>query len=108
MTIMTRPEDEIYQDLLMDYMSPAADDGFSEAVMASIASRQKHLQRLRFMFLAIGSFVGGIIAATQINTVLALIAKAKLPTDVMTVATFAALFAFIVWATLDSKAEGAF
>lgn len=103
-----QPDDDSYQAILTDYMTPADDNGFSDVTMASIAARQKYLQRLRFTFLAAGSFFGGIIAATQIGTVLELIVRITIPTDMLTLAIVAVLFAFIVWATLDSKIEGTF
>ena len=104
MTLMTEPENDSFKALLKDYSAPVDDDGFTDSFLASLGQRQIRLQRIKFIFLAAGFFTGGIIAAAQMPKVWSLIANIHLPASPVPIAAFAALFAFIVWATLDSKA----
>lgn len=106
MTIMTHPEDDSFKALLEDYAAPLEDNGFTNHVMKAVQQKQRHMQRVKFAFLAAGSFTGGIIAAGQMPRVWTFIANISLPANPLALAGLAALFAFIVWATLDNKAQG--
>lgn len=103
---MTEPEDESFKALLKDYSAPLSDDGFTDSFLLTLHRRHMRLQRIKFTFLAAGSFTGGIIAAAQMPKFWGLIAGISLPADPVSIGAFAVLFAFIVWATLDSKAGG--
>lgn len=108
MTIMIQHDDENYEALLSDYINPAEDDGFSDALITLVENRDARLARLKFGFLGAGFFIGGAIAATQFPAVVTLLASQSFSEQPIWGLTAAVIFAFVVWATLDSKKAGLF
>lgn len=103
MNNMPQPEDDNFKTLLTDYIEPVPDDGFSEVVLKSIGDQHTRLRQMKFMVLAAGSFIGGIIAATQMPAVWRLLGTLKIPTEPTELTAIGTVFAFIVWATIDNR-----
>lgn len=106
MTIMIQSGDENFQALLSEYAAPIEDDGFSETVLRMASDRETRLKLLKFGFLATGCFFGGMIAATQLKSMLRFAADVTLPHQPLWTLLIAVIFAFVVWATLDNKDAG--
>ncbi len=109
MTIMNSPKDNAFEDMLKAYAAPVDDDGFTDALLGAIAARQKRLQRLKFLFLASGCFLGGVMAAAQFQSALMLMNTVSLPNftiDPLWAVVAALISGFIAWMTLDNKAAG--
>jgi len=64
MNHMSLPDDN-FQTLLADYAKDTVDDGFSDAIIASISEKSQFEARLRRFSLLGAMFIGGVIAGSQ-------------------------------------------
>lgn len=123
MNMMTQPDDNLFQDLLADYAAPVSDDGFTDAVMHKLQAETARTERIRRFAIYAACFIGGMIAATQIPTLMGLIAGMdvavpELPSsDALTASPLAfpqwamisvVLLGFVLWAALDRKTSELF
>jgi len=116
--MMQTPDDNLFQDLLSDYVAPVAEDGFSDAVLKSIDAEARKVERIRRFSIYGACFVGGVIAASQFPALLSMTAKIKLAAPVLPDAgalplslwSWAGiiLLGFVLWAALDRKASDLF
>lgn len=111
MTMMNSPEDSVFKDMLSGYAAPIDDAGFTDNLLAVIDAKKARLHRMKFLFLASGCFLGGVLAATQFKSALGLLRQISLPE--VTIAPIwllaaALISAFIAWMTLDNKPSGSF
>lgn len=113
MSIMiTPPQNEDFQALLAEYMREPEDIEFTDAVMiavrrqAALEARQGKVKRLRIGALLGSCFMGGVMAASQLKSVLALSGDITLPQGPLMLIPLFVLFGFVVWMTLDNKMTG--
>ena len=66
--MMSTPDDNLFQDLLSDYVAEPDDAGFTGVVMQEIEQAQKREARIRKGGLAAAFFAGGLIAGSQLKT----------------------------------------
>lgn len=70
-------EDNMFNALLSDYAAPLDDDGFSDALMANLPTRQTH--PLKAKFISTAAILGGAYAALQLPTLWRYISGLTLP-----------------------------
>ena len=112
--MMQEPYDTRFTELLSEYAAPIADDGFSEAVLKAAAIEARRIKRMRRAAIYGGSFVGGIIAASQIPMLVSMVSKvnvripaipevASLPVPQWSAIGGLVLLGFVLWAVLDRQ-----
>jgi hypothetical protein len=116
--MMQNPDDKLFKDLLSDYTTPVADDGFSESVLKTIEAETRKVERIRRFSIYGACFVGGVIAASQFPALIAMTAKIKFATTAVPDASALPfsywslvgiiLLGFVLWAVLDRKASDLF
>lgn len=116
--MMQQPEDNLFADMLADYAAPVADDGFSEAVLQSLESKTRREDYIRKGFIYGASFIGGLIAATQLPALMEMAAKIELASPALPETSSLpltkwtlmglVLLGFVLWAALDRKASDIF
>lgn len=79
MNMMSMPEDNLYQELLSDYMAEPEDNGFSAAVLGGLEARDKRELRFRRRVLLAAFFAGGLIAGLQLKKFAALMTSVTVP-----------------------------
>jgi len=110
--MMQTPDDNLFKDLLSDYVTPLDDDGFTQSLMAQLDQDAVKTEKLRRGLIYGASFVGGAIAAMQFPAFIKMLSAltptlpnaAALPSDLpisqwtfMTIV----LLIFVLWAALD-------
>lgn len=104
--MMNTPDDSDYQALLQDYVAPLEDDGFSDVLLKQISDQQKQAARLKLILVGFACSLGGVIAGTQVKAFLTLMSENVSMGSSVWVITMIAVFAFVVWATLDNREAG--
>jgi len=118
MNMMTQPDDNLFQDMLADYIAPADDDGFTDTVMQKIQAKAARTERLRKGLIYGACFIGGVIAATQLPAFMTILEDVNVAMpDVSSPSPLplsqwllpaAVLLGFVLWAALDRKASEIF
>ncbi len=103
MIIMTHSENNDFRDILSSYAAPLEDEGFTDSVLLALQTKQQTLRLLRFSFLASGSFLGGMMAATQAKPAFQMLSTVSIPAEPIWISALAMLFGFVVWATIDNR-----
>ena len=77
--MMQNPEDNLFKDLLSDYVAPIADDGFTKSVMRSINAENQYESTLRRGLILGACAIGGLMAAIQLPALFKLIGQTFSP-----------------------------
>ena len=115
---MQEPQDNLFTELLSDYAAPVRDDGFSDVVLKVAAAEARKIERVRRFSIYGASFIGGLIAASQIPMLVSMISKmnvvvpaipkaSSLPISQWSLLGFIVL-GFVLWVALDKKASDIF
>ena len=110
MNMMSNSEDELFKDLLADYVSDTDDDGFSNLIIAQAEQKRSRRMRLRRSMLAGAFFFGGAIAGSQLSGLMNIFTEMTFldsvtGTDLFQVIVIS-VFALTVWLSLDSRSVG--
>jgi len=116
--MMQNPDDNLFKDLLSDYAEPVADEGFSDAVLKTIETETRKVDRIRRVSIYGACFVGGAIAASQLPALMIMGSKLSFALPSIGEAgalpfsqwSFAGiiLLGFVLWAALDRKTSEIF
>ena len=114
-----KSDDTDFAALLSNYAAPAADDGFSQAVLTSIdiaalQAAQTRQTKLRLYSLYGAAFLGGAVASLQLPSLMGLLgrvsfmnAEATAMPHIVSAGIILSL-GLALWALLDSKAVDIF
>ena len=116
--MMQNSDDNLFTELLSDYVAPVRDDGFSDAVLKAASAEGRKIERVRRFSIYGASFVGGIIAAIQIPMLVSLVSKINIAVPAIPKASSLPIsqwsflciivLGFVLWAALDRKASDIF
>lgn len=85
------------QNLLRDYAAPTPDNGFTAATLA----RAKNSKSPRVLVLTAATCIGGLLALSQMPSLLALLTQIDIPTTSPLAFTAIGVLGFVGWASLD-------
>lgn len=77
--MMQNPEDNLFKDLLSEYVAPIEDDGFTKSVMRSIEYEIPSRTTLRRGLIFGACAIGGLIAAFQLPALFELMGQTISP-----------------------------
>ena len=114
-----KSDDTDFAALLSNYAAPAADDGFSQAVLTSIdiaalQAAQTRQTKLRLYSLYGAAFLGGAVASLQLPSLMGLLGRVSFMNAEATAmphivpAGIILSLGLALWALLDSKAVDIF
>lgn len=90
-------DDQDFASLLRDYAAPVADNGFTAATLTKIDAQSK----LRTAVLFGASILGGVVALSQMPSVMDMMNSYQLPNMNPLTLTLCGLLGFVAWAALD-------